>query len=194
MSDEIEVIEEFDFGIDVQEIMNEVVNGIDIEKRIVKDTHCFLEKLSALDSVFLHISMECEEDEVNKFLEDVIESFANLSLKLREFEKVEDHLILEEEAALSQGKRYVAKHKEGIARDLEAEKKVEGELLFLIQRYLKKIKELFLKEKELFKHLDGKIGEINSEDEEIKDVLQRLYGFVVTYEKIVQKAISMRKV
>jgi len=161
----------------IQNAMDILHKGIDVGKRTVEAEHQFEHKLLAFQNL-LAMQEDYPEEEATFSLFDVIEILEELGNELAALEKGEVHIVLEEEAVAKKGPRWVVKHRKKIENEVRKEKIVS-------KKIIKKIHLAFVKVKEIL--------DTESENEEVRQIMENLLAFFNTYEEIFKNVLTELK-
>jgi len=200
MSDEIEEVDYEELGMDEDELTSDLFLHIDHEKKIVKATHSFEDKIAALDLVIDQFAMNYDYNEdLNDFIEDIKIRIDKMLKSLRLLKNNTIHLLVNLEATQKSGKKWIIRNAKKVEEEIEEIEKVSKRLLQIISLYLKNIKRLFTKAKHIFeveiekaqvKSLKIKLEE---GEEEVLDILDKLLKFFIVYEHFFEQELKELK-
>ena len=194
VDDDIEVVDYENLGLDGSGIADDLVAHIDVDKKIIHATHSFEDKVAAAEMVVNHMLMMYgfNDEDLMEFIESIEEFVGKLHKLLEDYEEETLHFVLLEEAAVSEGKNWIAKHAKKVEEELKDEKEAKREFLESLRIILASFKEKFSQVDHLFsvKIDEAKVDKIKldmeGEEEELKDILDKLLKFIVVYEHLLK--------
>ena len=201
MSDEIEEVDYEELGMDEDELTSDLFLHIDHEKKIVKATHSFEDKIAAAEVVIQHLLMMYGylDEDLMEFIESLEENIGNLHSTLEKDNKQTIHFLLELEAAKKSGKKWVVTHAKKVKNEIKKVEQINQKFLKELHSQLSILKNQFKTAKHIFeveiekaqvKSLKIKLEE---GEEEVLDILDKLLKFFIVYEHFFEQELKELK-
>jgi hypothetical protein len=191
--EEFEYFDDEDFfAIDFRTVIKDLAEDIDFEKKLIKNSHRFEDKLSAAEVVidqFVIDNLEKSPD-LMRVIRNIGNEIRKLLKTLKKWDHGEINIVLELEAAQKKGKEWILKHKKQVEGEIVEEKKLEKKVLRLVKQFFKDLRKEFEKSKHLFDvslenaRVAKFKAKIQADEEDFKLVIEGLLQFTMAYEHI----------